>query len=846
MAFKRSYRSYTFTLLLLTVAVGGGYWVELPFLTFMEDKAFDLMVSLRTPESRDDVVLVAIDDKSLEEKGGWPWPRSDLAAVIEKISQAGASGIGLYLLYPERALHPGLDTLRDLHTKLDAVAVSDPGGGVTEMRQQVAAAQSLLDPDRRLTEAVRSARNVVLPLRFVDADPGPADPRIEALIRIHSLPSRQVEPAPRERLGQWVDRLPLWPAFPPPPAAVVGPYPDLAGKAGGLGHINMVAGADGQLRSESLLLAYQDRLVPSFSLQLALKYWEADVRLMAVEAQGATGWTLVAGNRRIPTGRAFRFRLGNRPPTDRFTTVSFVDVEAGRLSGAPFRNRVVIVGPTSRLLTSFKNHPSGAPVAPVAFAAGALAGLLDGDAPFRPAWASLLELGATLYLAFFLWVVIPRVQLRVGGLILTVFVATWLGAAVLLFKFNGLWLYLFPPVLLATAGLFAAARHRHVEGLLRRNAELTRTLALAYQAQGQLEMAARELLACPAESRSVREALFQLGGEMERKRLYERALEVYTHLLKFGRHREARQRVRRIRAAGENSAINGATLNGRTVVMVDGPSHPTFGRYEILSELGQGAMGTVFLGRDPKINREVAIKTLDYRSIPSAELEDMKGRFFREAEAAGKLSHPSIVTIYDVGEEHDMAYMAMERLDGKDLSAYCRPEDRLPAKQVIEVMARVAEALEYAHGQGVVHRDIKPANIMLLKSGEVKVADFGIARIMDNSKTRTGIVLGTPFYMSPEQVAGKKVDGRSDLFSMGVVFYELLAGQRPFEGDSMTALMYAISKTPHTPLVQVAPDLPECCLSIVERLLRKGVTRRFRSASVLAKAMRECLEGLGG
>jgi serine/threonine-protein kinase len=163
--------------------------------------------------------------------------------------------------------------------------------------------------------------------------------------------------------------------------------------------------------------------------------------------------------------------------------------------------------------------------------------------------------------------------------------------------------------------------------------------------------------------------------------------------------------------------------------------------------------------------------------------------------------------------------------------------------EVVDIMAAVAEALAYAHQQGVVHRDIKPANVMRLQNGSIRVTDFGIARVMDKTKTKTGIVMGTPSYMSPEQVAGKKVDGRSDLFSLGIVFYEMLSGQKPFEGETIAALMYAISKSPFKPLVEVVPDLPPCCIEIVGKLLNKGVSRRYKSAEMALEALRACRGG---
>ncbi|HSV56926.1 MAG TPA: serine/threonine-protein kinase, partial [Magnetospirillaceae bacterium] len=262
---------------------------------------------------------------------------------------------------------------------------------------------------------------------------------------------------------------------------------------------------------------------------------------------------------------------------------------------------------------------------------------------------------------------------------------------------------------------------------------------------------------------------------------------------------------------------------------------------EILKELGRGAMGTVYLGKDPRINREVAIKTLRYEEVDTEQLEEVKKRFFREAEAAGKLSHPNIVTIFDVGEDYEIAYMAMELLDGTDLAKYSRRDHRLPLEEILRVASCVASALDYAHANGIVHRDIKPANIMMLNNREVKVADFGIARVMATSKTQTGVVMGTPSYMSPEQIAGKKVDGRSDLFSLGVVLYELIAGEKPFGGESIATLMYNITSTAPPPIREFSPEIPDRLAAILEKLLAKDVEARYQTGKELADDLHACL-----
>ena len=308
------------------------------------------------------------------------------------------------------------------------------------------------------------------------------------------------------------------------------------------------------------------------------------------------------------------------------------------------------------------------------------------------------------------------------------------------------------------------------------------------------------------------------------------------------RYKDIEDRTKKLRAAGETFIFGlGGAKKDATLLVDSAQTKPTLGRYEIAKELGRGAMGTVYLGKDPKINREVAIKTLRYEEIDEDQRAEVKKRFFREAEAAGKLSHTNIVTIYDVGEDYDLAYMAMELLDGTDLTQYCQKESLLPHRDVMKIISSVAQALDYAHGNGVVHRDIKPANIMVLKSGDVKVTDFGIARVMATSKTQTGVILGTPSYMSPEQIAGQKVDGRSDLFSLGVVFYELLTGERPFQGDSIATLMFNITTSPPVSLKKLAPDVPERLVSILEKLLAKDRDIRYQQGRALVRDLAESM-----
>jgi len=242
------------------------------------------------------------------------------------------------------------------------------------------------------------------------------------------------------------------------------------------------------------------------------------------------------------------------------------------------------------------------------------------------------------------------------------------------------------------------------------------------------------------------------------------------------------------------------------VIAAPNPEVPTrLGRYELLSELGQGAMGVVYRAHDPVLDRIVAIKTINL-TLPKDELAEYEARFYQEARAAGGLNHPNIVTIYDIGKSERVAYMAMEFLEGEELRATLAAGNPLPLTQALDVVIQVAEGLAYAHERHIVHRDIKPANIMIVRDGLVKITDFGIARMRTTEvKTMTGMIMGSPKYMSPEQVAGQRADHRCDLFSLGVVLFETVTGEAAFQGDSIHGIMYQIlHSTPPPPSVQGA------------------------------------------
>jgi eukaryotic-like serine/threonine-protein kinase len=256
-----------------------------------------------------------------------------------------------------------------------------------------------------------------------------------------------------------------------------------------------------------------------------------------------------------------------------------------------------------------------------------------------------------------------------------------------------------------------------------------------------------------------------------------------------------------------------------------------FGRYEILSELGRGAMGVVYKARDPKINRIVAVKTISLAGQPEEDEREYRERFIREAEAAGRVSHPGIVTIFDVGEEPKTRapYIVMEFVSGESLDKLLSKDDRkLPVEKALQLALELAEALDCAHRQGVVHRDLKPANILMTEDGHAKIADFGVAKLNLSNQTLVGRALGTPAYMSPEQLNGDAVDGRSDLFSLGVILYTVLTGHRPFQGNSAVTISFKVVNREPIPASLLDTELPEGLDHIIEKAMAKDPAERYQ------------------
>lgn len=806
-------------LLLLAVAL---QWYPLQLLEY---KSYDLRARLRAQKPHVPIVVVAIDDASIERLGRWPWPRGYMAELISQIASYQPALIGTNILYTEADKNSGLEELKLLRESVAKL------GGSPAVLEAISQSEKRLDNDALLTAALASTNKVLLPLFFtLGEQAGNPDPDLPGYLTKASR--EQASPAGLLQGSE-----------------VAAPIVVFSEKALSLGHINILPDSDGTVRRESLVVHYRGRLFPSFALQAALTY----LRISPKELLVSNG-RLSAGRLSIPVDSHGRMLLSYSGGFGAFPMYSFFDVAAGSVKPEVFKDKIVLIGPVATGIAGFVVTPFQSTYPGVEVMATAIENLLTKNLIARPDWARWAEAAVMLLFGLYLALAMPRLKAGLSAGIAVALLLLWNGLAVWLFAAQGVWLGMVGPTLLLGIGYTALVSQRYRVTEQRNelvesdSIETNKMLGLSFQGQGLLDLAFEKFRKCPIEESTVKELLYNLALDFERKRMFNKAAAVYEHIQTAGDYKDIRQRIATMKVAGETMIFGAAARREGTIIAApDGGrvSAPTIGRYEIQKELGRGAMGVVYLGKDPKINRLVAIKTVRFDEVDPELLEQTKQRFFREAEAAGTLNHPNIVTIYDVGEEEDLAYVAMELLDGSDLTPYIKQEKLLPVKELLRIMGCVAEGLAFAHERGIIHRDIKPANIMLLKDGSVKIADFGIARIATSSATQTGTVLGTPSYMSPEQVAGQKVDGRSDLFSLGVAMYELLCGQKPFSGESIASLMYAITNKPPVLITQIDPQIPQCCAYIAHRLITKDLSKRYQNAREVVEHVRLCLQKLG-
>jgi serine/threonine-protein kinase len=766
------------------------------------------------------VAVVAIDAATLEELGPRPLGRDRLAEVVRKLKRFDVKTVG-FMLPLTQAETPA--AVGSVGAELDALDAS--------LRKKAKAWLASFDTDSQLRQAFNDMGKVVLAVPGVSSGETTTLPR--ELKRFTIDADRAAAPWHRTVLQRLLSA---------PLTAQIALHPPASGFVDSVTSIGASAatGAGSTVRGSALVTEAGGRYLPGFELSLLAVARGLHSDALRVIAGGVAAAN--DNNTLASPDLHYYPRPAAAAPVYSLSDVLASDQLAGSLS-----NRVVLLGTTATGFAPELRGPGGRSYSPVTWSAQVLQSMLNGHAFDVPHWFYGIQRALlTLFALYF--VLVPASWHGLAGVVASgLLAALLLNAGLVTLLVKGLWLPVVGPslFLIATQLLLALAWRARKRLITAQQAAIEARVALGtnLQSQGQLDLAMHQFLQClPAPV--VLQPLYELGLEYERHRQINKAQTIYAHLERFTKgFRDSTQRLDQLSDLSVRFP-NTATSEGCKTLVLDAPvmELPVLGRYRLERELGRGAMGTVYLATDPTIGRSVAIKTLPLmQTYDEPEQEAAAGRFFKEAEAVGRLDHANIVTVYDAGREHDLAYIAMDYVSGQSLDAWTAKPDLLPVWEVLEIATQVAEALYYAHGRNIVHRDIKPGNIIYDRdSGTVKITDFGVARIVDASQTRTGSVLGTPCYMSPEQVAGKKMDGRSDLFSLGTTLYQMLSGSLPFNADSVAALMYQITNHKTPAMSRLRPGLPVCVNRLLTKAMQKDPAKRFANGQVMAAAIRKC------
>ena len=774
------------------LALTGGLWLA-GVLPQAQQILYDAAVSHASPGAMSEAVLVDIDARSLAAAGG-NWSYDNHAALIDRLSQAGASTV----VYAVPLAPPATPT--------DAQA---------------------------LVSSIAQAQNVIWPAVFADKGPAASLPPAFYRSTLAALGGRGPAMVPVQ----------------------MGPF---AEAAAGVGHLQWRADSDGILRQVPLVLSHDNVGVPALALLAAQRVLHLSAEDISWRG-GSSSPGLLLGSLAVgvDAGAVMRPVFGSSLPR-----LAAADVAANKVPSAALRDKTVVVGMTAGPQAAVWTVPGGASLHASDVVAQTLVGLRVARSVTAPNWAHTLAWGAVLAMALVV-VALPGLRTRVAWSIA-------LGLATLLLAMQWWWLQRalhVVPLLAAAAvvlwgqmlcSVWAALPKRTPGEVPQGSADAERMMALALHGRGELLQAFERFKLLPT-SDALKENLYHLGKDFERKKDFALAKKVFKHLVhRDAEYKDARARYRHAKThllaqagispghgAGSSFGEGASSLPASVQeALPRQKASGAFAHYELKHELGKGAMGVVYQGRDLRSGRMVAIKTLAlHQEFEGAALVDARERFFKEAEAAGRLEHPNIVTIDGSGEAQGLAYIAMEFVAGTDLTAFTQPPHLLPVAQVLAIGARVASALDYAHAHHVVHRDVKPANIMWDPATDtVKVMDFGVARITDASKTRTGIVLGTPSFMSPEQLCGAKVDGRTDLYALGVTLFQLLTGALPLRAQSMPELMHKIVHVPAPDVRTLRPDLPEAVATLVAKALNKRPEDRYQTGAQLAQALTHAMD----
>jgi serine/threonine-protein kinase len=821
----------------------------------LETEYLDLFNKARNTRPDERILLIDAGTDAITEQD-----TQSLKLVIDKLAQLGTESIVLTMM-PRPEVNARnvaqLQTLVQLQERARESGVEVGAVTHNSLRAELDDLRSESERQAALTDSVRRAGNVYLAIDVAGGAVASQSPCPAQVVAISEGLRPMVTGMLRHVGGGGL-------------AGV------LCDAAAGVGHVGYWPDTDGIFRRTEWLVGVSNTVLPSLALTAASGLTKSENAGLMIDT---TGTLSVEGNRFSAPTRFVSFNHYYARPQNRNM---FPVVKAGALldnavDDAQFHNRIAIVGPLDSPNSELFRLPDNSLVTRSMLLATSLSNLLGHDFATRPGflrgWEALLMLLAGLLLLLTSTFRTPGTRLACAVLLTLSIIAI----EVFLLLAHGIWMQLMTAsffVLIGTGcleilrsfypsrGITLSPNARNAEMLIGHDAmdmefAMLRNSAPTDEAKAQLsdlanryenaghrtkaERVLQHLVSIDAENDRAREKLLELSDGQEDGPTSDRAANVTTispdaqdsPVKPVGDRRKADRRADDRRGGGRRALD--------AVPPDDLPTLQTLGRYQLIRELGHGAMAHVYLAEDPEIRRQVAIKTLALADeFEHKELEKAQHQFTREAQSAGRLNHPNIISIYDFGVEQGLSYLAMEYFNGKPVSDWATPKNFLPVTWVLELAAQTADALHYAHNQGVIHRDIKPANLLYDPARDIiKITDFGIARLTDHNRTQSGIILGTPYYMSPEQLRGEAVTGQSDLYSLGICLYQLLTGSVPFRSLGLPALLEQICQQDHEPASVLREDLPPEIDGILNRALAKDANDRYINGRAMAVAMRD-------
>ena len=819
------------------IAAPGGLLLILVTLLLLAGERMSSIESLyydflqrQQPNSASDRILLV--DTGSAETGSDLWDATQFSPVISALNAAGAALIVPLQAPPASAALPDMKQLTAL-AELEKRARqldSKPVEGNISLVDQLADFRLQYEQQNQIAATVKDAGNLILPMAAVPPR-RTKDTANKACVELTvSSPQTEVTPWVRETSGE-----------------LMLPNPLCSGANNG-GYAEFWPDPDGVVRRTHLLVKSGKNIFPALPLAVA----QADGDTENLQVSGA--YRININDREIMTGPGFTRLIryyGGGDDEQAFETVSTNELLNGEVSNDLLRDRIVLVGDVEESGEKDYRTPFNQHMPPALLLATTLSNLLQMDFMLRPYWLASVELAVLILLGVSILLLTPSLSGQRALIVVSLLTTLLLTTEAYLLLAHGIWVQLVTATLFTMMGIGSV----HVLSTMKRS-PVIRIGGAALNAGpsaiadiDELDLAFSVLRQQPPTDET-KERLYEIAMIHGKSKEFAKAERVLAHLASIDTgFRDVSQKLKLLSGArnttGGGEADYPEESSSKEVPEAVG-SGRTLGRYVLEKTLGRGAMATVYLGVDPKINRKVAIKTIALaEEFSDADLDAAKAQFRREAESAGRLNHPNIIAIYDTGEDGNVAYLAMEYFSGKALNHYAQADNLLPPKWVLELTARAAEALHYAHGQNVVHRDIKPANLMYdAATDTMKITDFGIARLTDTSRTKTGIILGTPSYMSPEQLAASAVTGSSDLYSLGITMYQLLTGTTPFRSDSIPKLMDKIMNDKHKPLSSVRDDLPVEIDEVLGKMLSKKPEDRFPNGRALALALRDCISSI--